>query len=165
MIAKVYRAENADMAAAYGIVKEYYEAAAVVVREDLERFAKDYFADGAGVWLAEEDGKIIGCVALRKLSGKAGCGEIKRLYVRPELRGRGIADRLVEALEQYAKECGYEWLYLDTAVEMKAAARFYEKRGFEPCGRYNENPQAAIFMRKRLARGPSSSASRFEKRF
>ena len=150
MSTKVYRAENAEIAAAYGIVSEYYEAAAVVVREDLDRFSKDYFADGAGVWLAEEDGEVVGCVALRKLSGSEGCGEIKRLYVRSKFRGRGIADQLVLALEEYAVAFGYKWLYLDTAADMKPAARFYEKKGFERCERYNENPQAAIFMRKTM---------------
>jgi GNAT superfamily N-acetyltransferase len=145
---RVYRAEGSQIESAYGIVKEYYQAAAVVVREDADQFAKDYFGAGTGVWLAEDDGRIVGCIALRNLRAMRGCGEIKRLYVRPEFRGKGLADQLLRALEDYAKECGYEWLYLDTAADMKAAARFYERKGFQPCERYNENPQAAIFMRK-----------------
>ena len=144
----VHRADSTQIESAYAIVKEYYEAAAVVVREDAETFAKEYFADGAGVWLAEEDGTVVGCIALRKLPGKPGCGEIKRLYVRPAYRGQGIADLLLATLEDYAKRFGYEWLYLDTAADMKAAALFYERKGFSPCERYNDNPQAAIFMRK-----------------
>jgi GNAT superfamily N-acetyltransferase len=54
----------------------------------------------------------------------------------------------LEALEKYAREFGYKWLYLDTAANMKTAARFYERKGFLSCERYNDNPQAAIFMRK-----------------
>jgi len=135
---------------AYRIVQEYYEAAAVVAREDFDGFVRHYFADGAGVWLAEKNGHILGCIALRTLPSSNDCGEVKRLYVRPEFRGLGIADKLLEALEQFAKGFGYEWLYLDTAAEMKAAARFYEKKAFERCERYNENPQAAIFMKKSL---------------
>ena len=151
MSVKIYRAVDSQAKTAYGIVREYYEAAAVVVREDAAKFAEEYFGDGAGVWLAEEGGRVVGCIALRKLAGRKGCGEIKRLYVRPEFRGNGAADLLLQTLEEYAKEFGYEWLYLDTAADMKAAARFYEKKGFERCERYNENPQAAIFMRKPIS--------------
>jgi len=150
MATKVYRASGAGMEAAYGIVTEYYEAARVIVREDAPEFAKEYFESGGGVWLAEVEGTIVGCIALRELRGRAECGEIKRLYVRPAYRGQGIADSLLDALEDYARECGYLWLYLDTAAEMKTAARFYERKGFLPCERYNDNPQAAIFMRKAI---------------
>jgi ribosomal protein S18 acetylase RimI-like enzyme len=72
------------------------------------------------------------------------------MYVRPAHRGKGIADLLMKELEDFAQDCWYEWLYLDTAAVMVAAARFYERHGFEHCERYNDNPQAAIFMRKRL---------------
>lgn len=151
MAARIYRATETQRELAYGIVEEYYRAASVVVREDPQKFAEEYFATRAGVWLAEVDGGIVGCVALRKLKGKPGCGEIKRLYVRPAHRGLGIADFLLEALEKYAKDSGYEWLYLDTAGDMQAAQRFYERKGFVPAERYNDNPQAAIFMRKAVS--------------
>jgi len=150
MDVKVYRARSSQAKAAYGIVKEYYQAAKVEVREDASQFERDYFGDGAGVWLAEDEGHIVGCIALRNLWAMPGCGKIKRLYVQPTYRGRGLADQLLQALEDYAKECGYEWLYLDTAADMKAAAQFYQRKGFQPCERYNENPQAAIFMRKAI---------------
>jgi len=146
----IYRAKESQVEPAYGVVREYYEAAAVIAREDRETFAREYFCEGGGVWLAEEEGRVVGCIALRKLAGREKCGEVKRLYVRPAYRGQGLAERLLGALEEYAKEFGYAWVYLDTAAEMKAAARFYEKKGFERCERYNENPQAAIFMRKAI---------------
>jgi GNAT superfamily N-acetyltransferase len=147
---RIFRASEEQIELAYGIVEEYYAAARVVVREDGERFKRQYFADGAGVWLAEIDELVMGCVALRSLDGMAGAAEIKRMYVRPEYRGQGVSDLLLEALEKYASEFGYKWLYLDTAVDMKAAARFYERKGFVACKRYNQNPQAAIFMKKRI---------------
>jgi len=103
------------------------------------------------VWLAEDDGLTVGCMALRNMRARPGCGEIKRLYIQPAYRGTGLADRLLQALEDHAKDYGYQWLYLDTAADMKAAARFYERKGFQPCERYNDNPQAAIFMRKAVS--------------
>ena len=155
----VYRASEAQTEAAYRIVEEYYRAASVVVREDAQKFAEEYFARGAGVWLAEGDSGIVGCAALRKLKEKPGCGEIKRLYVQPAHRGQGIAELLLEALERYAKDFGYQWLYLDTAADMKAAQRFYERKRFAHCERYNDNPQAAIFMRKALGSAALSTVN------
>jgi GNAT superfamily N-acetyltransferase len=138
---------------AYAIVREYCEAVGVVVRDDPESFARDYFGDGSGIWLAYEDGLAIGCIALRPLGQFPGAGEIKRMYVKPEFRGQGIAERLLKALEEYAAEAGYRALYLDTKDDLTTAIRFYQAHGYEPCERYNDNPQATIFMRKGLARG------------
>lgn len=150
MSVKVYRATPDQIELAYGIVQEYYEAAAVVARDEPEDFAKQYFGEGAGTWLAEEENRVVGCVALRRLEELPGSGEIKRMYLQPQYRGRGISDLLLDSLEDYARMCGYEWLYLDTATDMVAAARFYKRKGFVECERYNKNPQAAIFMRKTI---------------
>ena len=72
-------------------------------------------------------GEAVGCVALRKLGTGPLRGEVKRMYVRRSHRGTGIAESLLGALEAYAMKCGYEWLYLDTADSMVAAARFYRR--------------------------------------
>jgi GNAT superfamily N-acetyltransferase len=80
----------------------------------------------------------------------SGCAEIKRMYVREKFRGKGIARQLLEAAEQLARDAGYAWIYLDTTDEMRTAARLYERNGFVHCKRYNENPQAGIFMRKAI---------------
>ena len=145
-----YRATEAQFEDAYAIVQEYYTVASVMVRENREEFRQNYFGDAAGVWLLQVDGIVVGCVALRRLTTVAQAGEIKRMYVRESFRGQGIAGLLLEALEKYAGECGYRWLYLDTAADMKAAARFYVRKGFQGCESYNENPQAALFMRKEI---------------
>lgn len=137
---------------AYAIVQEYYDAVDVVVREDAASFAREYFGSGAGIWLATENAEVVGCIALRRLPGFERSGEVKRLYVRPAMRGRKIADSLLVALEEYALEFGYRGLYLDTKDDLVAAIRFYRQHGYEDCERYNENPQATIFMRKDLRR-------------
>jgi GNAT superfamily N-acetyltransferase len=77
-------------------------------------------------------------------------GEVKRLYVQPQHRGSGIAATLYQALELYARQYGYQWLYLDTTDEMVAAQRFYSALGYKSAPRYNDNHQATIFMRKDL---------------
>jgi GNAT superfamily N-acetyltransferase len=150
---EIRRATPAELQDAYLIVLEYYEAAAVQKRETQEEFLRDYFAAGTGFWLARSGDHIIGCVALRLIAEPVSA-EIKRMYVRPEARGQGVAQELLEAAEKFALAAGYQWIYLDTADDMKAAARFYQRSGFQPCERYNDNPQATLFMRKRLAAPP-----------
>ncbi|MGB9464002.1 MAG: GNAT family N-acetyltransferase [Candidatus Acidiferrum sp.] len=146
----VWRVPVEDSDAAWRIIEEYYEAVGVIARDAKDDFARIYFCDGAGVWLASVGNSAVGCIALRPLAIIAHGGEVKRLYVRSRYRGRGIAAALYRALEQYARECSYKWLYLDTTEEMIAAQRFYAALGYEPTSRYNDNSQATIFMRKDL---------------
>lgn len=146
---EIRRAAASELEAAYEIVAEYYEAVQVVARESKERFVRDYFGPAAGLWLAWIDGQIAGCLALRALEA-AETAEIKRMYVRPGWRGHGIAQSLLEAAERFARETGYRRIYLDTTDGMVAAAQLYRQNGYEPCERYNDNPQATIFMVKLL---------------
>jgi GNAT superfamily N-acetyltransferase len=146
----VHRAPLQEIDSAWRILSEYYVAAKVVARDSRDGLAASYFGDGAGVWLASAGNEVIGCVALRRLDSIQAAGEVKRLYVRPEYRGRGIAGVLYGALETYAAATGYQSLHLDTTDEMLAAQQFYESLGYVRCERYNQNPQATIFMRKNL---------------
>lgn len=148
---RIERASLGQMEEAYAIVREYYEAVGVVVRDDGEAFAREYFGAGSGIWLAYEDGEAVGCIALRPLPQFDRAGEIKRMYVKPESRGRRIAEQLLKALENYAAQAEYHVLYLDTKDDLTTAIRFYQRHGYKPCDRYNENPQATIFMKKGLA--------------
>lgn len=146
----VWRAGPRDHDTAFQLVDEYNEAVGVVLRDSPESFQRDYFAERAGLWLAQAREQVVGCIALRPLRTHEHAGEIKRLYVRPEFRGTGAALALLVALEQYAECSGYEWLYLDSKDDLKAALRFYERHGYEHCERYNRNPQATVFLRKPL---------------
>ena len=154
---EIWRARLEEAEPAFCLVREYFEKAGVVLREDREKFIEEYFGNGQGLWIARVEGALAGCIGLRRLptpeeveSENVQCAEIKRMYVREKFRGQGIAARLLEEVENFAREAGYAWIYLDTASEMVAAARLYQRNGFVQCARYNENPQAAIFMRKRL---------------
>jgi GNAT superfamily N-acetyltransferase len=146
----IRRASVKEIRAAFALVAEYYEIVGVLMREELSQFEAQYFGEDSGVWLAFVAGEPVGCIALRRLARDSNCGEIKRMYVRASYRGCGIADSLLAALEKFAMDRGYQWLYLDTTDSMIAATRFYERNAYETCARYNENPQATLFMRKRL---------------
>ncbi len=146
----VKKAELRHFGEAYELITEYYEAVGVIVRENREESARSYFGAGSGIWLAQADEKYVGCVALRPLTSLVGSGEVKRLYVQPDWRGRGIAELLLNALTSYAQGHGYHWLYLDSKDDLREALRFYRKQGYQDCVRYNENPQATVFMRKHI---------------
>lgn len=147
---EIYRASMSQYAEVHQIVHQYYDEIDVLVRDSDDELKK-YFEEGYGIWLAQtETQQIIGCVLLRALDGLEKSCEIKRLYVRHEYRGQAIADKLLDALEQYAEKHGYQAAYLDSKSDLYAALRIYERRGYHECERYNDNPQATIFMRRCL---------------
>jgi GNAT superfamily N-acetyltransferase len=150
----VHRCEMADEDRAWEIVCEYCDAIGVVEREDRAAFTGAYFEEATGIWLAFADKAVVGCIALRWIDapdGVAGrCGEVKRLYVQPAWRGHRIAHLLLDALHEFAQSRGYAWLYLDSKDDLKTAIRFYRERGYEECPRYNANPQATVFLRRRV---------------
>jgi len=85
---------------------------------------------------------------LRPLLSVPDAAECKRLYVRPEFRGKGLAKSLMDILEAFAARLGLDWVYLDSKDDLEVAIELYRRRGYEPCERYNDNPQATIFLRK-----------------
>jgi DNA-binding MarR family transcriptional regulator/GNAT superfamily N-acetyltransferase len=135
---------------ALALIHEYYEAVHVVQRDTPEKLAKILHAPNSAMWLAYLDNKAVGCVLLRDLP-IPNAAECKRLYVQPTARGHHIAARLMDALEDDARSLGLTDLYLDSYHDLEAAIALYRNRGYEECPRYNDNPQATIFLRKQLA--------------
>ena len=90
----------------------------------------------------------VGCGGLKTLA--PGLGEVKRMYVAPEARGRGLGRRLLAALEDAARDLGLRALRLDTNERMPEARRLYETSGYRAIPPYNDNPYAAFWFEKRL---------------
>jgi len=148
----IRRAMPDDLSGALELVKEYFRAVDVWVRDTESEFSDYLVGDDRGVWLAFACEEPVGCIVLHPLAYPLRSGEIKRLYVKPAYRRQGLAEGLLQAAEEFAaKTAGYEWLYLDSKDDLKNAIRFYERHGYERCDRYNNNPQATVFMRKALA--------------
>ena len=78
--------------------------------------------------------------------------EIKRMYVVPAARGRGLARILLAALEGAALDLGYDTARLDTGARQPHAQALYESAGYRTIGNFNANPVAAYWGEKRLAR-------------
>jgi ribosomal protein S18 acetylase RimI-like enzyme len=132
------------------LLELYYDEWSVLQRDPPER-AAEYIAspEPCGFLVAEQEHTLAGCVLLRELPELRSALECKRLYVLHEYRGHGLASRLMDSVEDLASR-SVDWLYLDTGAEFTAAQSLYRERGYEACERYNDNPQAVFFYRKRL---------------
>jgi GNAT superfamily N-acetyltransferase len=146
----ILRATPALADVAFALIEEYYEAIGVVVRDDRTALEHYRASPESPIWVALVAGAPAGCVMLRPLPEIEGADEVKRLWVRPEFRRHGVAHRLMQAAEDHARGEGRKWLYLDTKDDLHDAIRFYLGSGYGHCPRYNDNPQATIFLRKRL---------------
>ena len=104
---------------------------------------------GGGFVVLWDGGRAIAGGGLKRLGDDA-C-EIKRMYVVPDARGRGLGRALLAALEDLARDLGYAVARLDTGAEQPGARRMYERAGYAPIGDYNGNPYAAWWGEKRLA--------------
>jgi GNAT superfamily N-acetyltransferase len=85
---------------------------------------------------------------IKRLSDEA-C-EIKRMYVVPEARGRGVGRELLAGLEEAARELGYRVARLDTGPRQPKAERMYRLAGYRPIDNFNANPVASYFGEKHL---------------
>lgn len=147
---RLRRATSEDLSPLLALLERYYAEWSVTQRDTPESIA-EYLKQPApfGFVVAEDGGDLIGCVLLRKLDSIPSAGECKRLYVVPEQRGKGFASLLMDFVEGFATE-RLDWIYLDTGAGFAAAQALYPARGYESCERYNDNPQATCFYRKRL---------------
>lgn len=106
--------------------------------DELAKLPGEYSRPEGRLLLASVDRNRAGCAALRKI-GTEIC-EMKRLYVRPEFRGKGIGRRLAARIIADAKEVGYERMRLDTVGSMIEAIELYKSFGFRQIGQYRVNP-------------------------
>ena len=90
------------------------------------------------IFLAVEDGAAAGCVGMRKLDAQT--AEMKRLYVRPAFRGRGIGRALAQATIAVAREGGYERMVLDSLPKMRSALELYQDLEFRETAPYLAEP-------------------------
>ncbi len=105
----------------------------------------------AGVMLVVVDpaGQVVGTAAVRRLA--PGVAELKRMWLRPACRGRGLARRLMDCCLEEARALGGRVLRLDSERRLEAAVRLYRSYGFEEIADYNRNPRADVWMELRLA--------------
>ncbi len=98
--------------------------------------------------VAKLDGQPVGCGALKRLGATE--GEVKRVWTSPDARGLGVASRLMDGLEQLARDVGFGIVKLDTNRTLVEAQAMYRKRGYREIAPYNDNPYAHHWFEKAL---------------
>jgi putative acetyltransferase len=111
--------------------------------QELANLPGGYAPPEGRLLLAEFEGQVAGCVALHKL--EPGVCEMKRLYLRPHFRGKGLGRALADHLITEARRIGYRRMRLDTVEPvMKDAVAMYRKLGFKQIAPYCPNPMSGV---------------------
>ena len=154
----ISRAESAaDLTEARDLFREY--AQTIGFGLDFQGFDDEiadlehaYAPPRACILIARWHSVPVGCAALRPLAGST-C-EMKRMFVRPRLRGLGIGRSLLSVAQAAAREMGYVKMRLDTVPGMRQAISLYRSAGFTEISAYRFNPiSGALFMELDLAAG------------
>lgn len=98
------------------------------------------------------DGELVGCGAVKRLKDDGDYAEIKRLFVKPDFRGRGLSRLLMNALETNVKQWGIAILRLETGTRQPESLGLYKSMGYrtrDPFGSYQPDP-LSVFMEKLL---------------
>jgi len=146
---------SAHVAQARELFQEYAQSLGVNLcfqnfEQELAGLPGHYAPPDGRLLLAEYDGQLAGCVALRKWESDV-C-EMKRLYLRPSFRGKGLGRAIAEKIIVEARSIGYQRMRLDTIGPlMNDAVEMYCKLGFREIAPYRPNPIAgAMYMELHL---------------
>jgi len=116
---------------------------------DMPKAGPSELSGPGGAFLVGWDGADpVCCGGVKRLPD--GACEIKKMYVVPAARGRGVARSLLQALEDEARALGYAVARLDTGPRQPHAQRLYEREGYLAIENFNDNPVATYFGEKRL---------------
>ena len=144
-----------QIAQARELFREYAQSLGVDLcfqnfEQELAGLPGHYTPPDGRLLLAEYEGQLAGCVALHQWG--PGVCEMKRLYLRPSFRGKGLGRAIAETIIAEARNAGYRHMRLDTIEPiMKDAVEMYRKLGFKEIAPYRSNPIAgAIYMELHL---------------
>ena len=138
-------------------------ADAVVLIDELEQHLAPYYPatsrhgysveklikQGVAFFVVRQDGVPAGCGGVQFFGREY--GELKRMFVRPQFRGLGLAKLMLQHLEQYTRDQHIPLLRLETGMYQKEAIGLYERMGFEripPFGEYLDDPLSRFFEKK-----------------
>lgn len=151
MTVRIRRCGPADLTAVRALVAsvltEFGFAHAVGgVERDLAEIDERYRGERAGFWVADDEGEVVGTVAIRPKEGRT-C-ELKRLYLSPTRRGAGLGQRLYEHAERFAREAGYDTIWLDSSRRFARAHKLYERNGFTLIERIENDWEDDVFEKR-----------------
>jgi GNAT superfamily N-acetyltransferase len=147
------RAEPADAEPGRSLLAEYYTEIAARYPD----WSPSLGSTASVADMSPPDGRFVvayvedepaGCGTVKRLDEST--GEIKRIYVRPDARGHGVARSILAALEEAAAEIGYTRVRLDTGERQPEAQALFRSSGYTEIPDYNGNPWAAFWFEKEL---------------
>ena len=144
---------NSDFLHFYEITEEYYSKAAGGLKKREGYVQYNLSSAIPDVLIAYEDGKAVGCAGLKKYSEED--IEIKRVWVEPDFRGKGIAFSMMQYLEKKALQKGFQRMILQTRPVMEDAISLYRKLGYSFIDNYPpyDRLEGAVCMAKSLVTG------------
>lgn len=118
------------------------------LQKDLELLnsGSNYDNEKSSFWVAVDNKNVIGTVAIRNKDNKV--AELKRLYVHKDYRGLGIGKKLYMLAESFAKDKGYQYLWLDSSRRFKDAAKLYKKNGFKLLAELDNDWEDNIYQKQ-----------------
>jgi ribosomal protein S18 acetylase RimI-like enzyme len=154
MIDYIQAKSKEDFAQAAILFREYAEWLNIDLSfqhfsEELSSLKSMYAAPVGTIILAKTADEYVGCIAVRKFEERI--AELKRMYVQPPHRGKGLGDALLKIALDKARELGYKKIRLDTLSHMTPAIALYKKYGFCEIPGYYPNPEkSAVYFEKNL---------------
>ena len=144
----IIRPERPDAVDAQALIAELEsELAPLYPSESRHGYSVErLLVESVAFFLIREDGMPAGCGGIKLVGTEY--GEVKRMYVRPQFRGLGLARRMVDHLAGYAQSHGIGLLRLETGIHQLAAINLYERVGFQcipPFGEYKEDPRSRFY--------------------
>ncbi len=119
------------------------------LEEELKNPAQKYTSPEGEVLVAVEGNEVLGMGAYHRHSET--CCEMKRLYVKPSVRGIKPGEKLIQELIAHVRAAGYREMVLDTIVPLQSAIHLYKKFGFVECEAYYDNPMPnVLYFRKAI---------------
>ena len=116
------------------------------LEQDLKEIGARYSTPGAGFWVAEAGEVLVGTVAIRPKAERT-C-ELKRLYLGPQWRGQGLGQALYAHAESFARQAGYNRIWLDSSRRFGSAHRLYERNGFSLVERLDNDWEDNVYEKR-----------------
>jgi putative acetyltransferase len=131
------------------LVAHLWQELGILYPEMQSAVPKEISGPRAGFVVAWLNDEAVGCGAWRPLAPtESAVAEIKRMFVEPAVRGRGVSRAILKQLETLARADGYSVVRLETGLRQPPALRLYETSGYrriEPYGRYRDDPLSVCF--------------------
>lgn len=99
---------------------------------DVLQVEECYYKAGGQFWVVEQNGTLVATAAFYPVPARKNRAEIRKMYLRPQVRGQGLGHFLLAELESYIRSLDFEAIQLETSTKLTAAIKLYERNGYQP---------------------------------